>query len=94
MIRCLLSLPFVLLAVFDATCTSGAAASRELLTQYSMLMSHDAVSGEIIEDRDHVVADWTKTQSVGILGQLTAESARSITDLSSRMIPSTVITVV
>ena len=40
------------------------------LISYPMIMSHDAASGEISEDRDHVVADWTKTQSVGLVAQL------------------------
>ena len=41
-----------------------------LLTSLPLIMSHDAASGEIIEERDHVVMDWTKTQSVGLVGQL------------------------
>lgn len=40
------------------------------LISYPMIMSHDAASGEISESRDHVVADWTKTQSVGLVAQL------------------------
>eukprot|EP00600_Ochromonadales_sp_CCMP1393_P004050 CAMPEP_0174993418 /NCGR_PEP_ID=MMETSP0004_2-20121128/23062_1 /TAXON_ID=420556 /ORGANISM="Ochromonas sp., Strain CCMP1393" /LENGTH=275 /DNA_ID=CAMNT_0016247527 /DNA_START=133 /DNA_END=960 /DNA_ORIENTATION=+ len=35
-----------------------------------MIMAHDAASGEIIEERDRVVMDWTRTQSVGLVGQL------------------------
>ena len=33
-------------------------------------MSHDAASGEISPERDHVVMDWTRTQSTGLKGQL------------------------
>lgn len=40
------------------------------LISYPFIMSHDAASGEIAEDRDHVLADWTKTQSVGLVPQL------------------------
>lgn len=35
-----------------------------------MIMAHDAASGEIVEERDFVLADWTKTQDVGLVGQL------------------------
>jgi hypothetical protein len=35
-----------------------------------MIMAHDAASGEIVEDRDHVVMDWTRTQGTGLVGQL------------------------
>jgi hypothetical protein len=40
------------------------------LNQYPMIISHDAVSGEIVSDRDHVLSDWTKTQSTGLTSQL------------------------
>lgn len=41
-----------------------------LLKHYPMIMSHDAVSGELDEARDFVVTDWTRTQGVGLIGQL------------------------
>ena len=41
-----------------------------LLNHYPMIMSHDAVSGELDEVRDFVVTDWTRTQGVGLVGQL------------------------
>jgi len=41
-----------------------------LLNNYPMIMSHDAVSGEFDENRDNVVTDWTRTQGVGLIGQL------------------------
>lgn len=37
---------------------------------YPMIMAHDAATGELDEARDHVVADWARTQSVGLVGQL------------------------
>lgn len=43
-------------------------ASARMLNEYPFLMAHDAGSGYL--DRTHVVADWTKTQSVGLAGQL------------------------
>eukprot|EP01032_Pedospumella_encystans_P037454 gene37454-42422_t len=33
-------------------------------------MAHDAASGEIVEERDHVVMEWTRTQGTGLVGQL------------------------
>lgn len=33
-------------------------------------MAHDAASGEIVQERDHVVMDWTRTQGIGLVGQL------------------------
>jgi len=52
--------------------TNGASGGAEdtLLNSYPMIMSHDSASGEIVEERDHVVVDWTRTQSVGLVGQL------------------------
>ena len=44
--------------------------SCKLLTETSFLMSHDAASGELDENRDGIVEAYTKTQSVGIKGQL------------------------
>lgn len=41
-----------------------------LLRNYPLLMTHDAATGELVEDRDHIVADWAKTQSVGLGEQL------------------------
>ena len=40
------------------------------LNAFPFVTSHDAASGEIDEARDHVVADWTRTQPVGLVGQL------------------------
>lgn len=37
---------------------------------YPILMSHDSASGELDEQRDHVIADWSRTQSVGLIDQL------------------------
>lgn len=33
-------------------------------------MSHDSATGEIIEKRDNIVTDWSKTQSSGLVSQL------------------------
>ena len=44
--------------------------SSKLLNSYPMIMAHDAASGEIDPDRDHVLMDWTRTQSTGMVGQL------------------------
>eukprot|EP01039_Chlorochromonas_danica_P003989 gene3989-4364_t len=33
-------------------------------------MTHDAATGELVEKRDAIVADWSKTQSVGLVDQL------------------------
>lgn len=41
-----------------------------LLNSYPMIMSHDAATGEIDERRDHIVAEWAQTQSVGLVQQL------------------------
>eukprot|EP01031_Cornospumella_fuschlensis_P025438 gene25438-30717_t len=41
-----------------------------LLRNYPLIMTHDAATGELVEDRDHIVADWAKTQSVGLGEQL------------------------
>jgi hypothetical protein len=40
------------------------------LISYPMIMSHDSASGEIVPERDHVLADWTRTQDVGLVPQL------------------------
>jgi hypothetical protein len=48
----------------------NASQPSKLLNSYPMIMAHDAASGEIDPDRDHVVMDWTRTQSVGLVGQL------------------------
>ena len=44
--------------------------NERLLVSYPFLMSHDAATGELVEERDHIVAEWAKTQSVGLVGQL------------------------
>jgi hypothetical protein len=63
-----LTLPFLSLA-------QSLAPERKLqndytLNRYPIIMSHDAATGEIVEERDHVVDDWAKTQSVGLVEQL------------------------
>lgn len=40
------------------------------LNVFPMIMAHDAASGEIVPERDHIVSDWTKTQSSGLIDQL------------------------
>lgn len=45
-----------------------------LLKSYPMIISHDAATGELYMDRDHVVADWGRTQSTGLVGQLNCGS--------------------
>ena len=40
------------------------------LNSFPFVTSHDAASGELDESRDHVLADWTRTQTVGLIGQL------------------------
>jgi hypothetical protein len=40
------------------------------LNKFPVLMSHDAATGELDPDRDHVVDDWTRTQPVGLVAQL------------------------
>lgn len=40
----------------------------KLLNEYPIIMSHDAATGDII--RDHIVAKWAITQSIGLSGQL------------------------
>ena len=40
------------------------------LNSFPLIISHDAASGELDESRDHVLADWTRTQTVGLIGQL------------------------
>jgi hypothetical protein len=39
-----------------------------LLNEYPLIMSHDAATGYIL--RDHIVAEWAMTQSVGLAQQL------------------------
>lgn len=39
-----------------------------MLSEYAMVMSHDAATGYLT--RTHVVADWTITQGVDLIGQL------------------------
>ncbi len=43
---------------------------KTLLNSYPMIMSHDSATGEIVESRDFIVADWAKTQSSGLVDQL------------------------
>lgn len=57
-------------AVIFAATISLVASSGKKLNSYPMIMAHDAASGEIDPDRDHVVMDWTRTQSTGLVGQL------------------------
>jgi hypothetical protein len=45
-------------------------ADDKYLNSYPMIMAHDAASGEIVEERDHVLMEWTRTQSTGLVGQL------------------------
>jgi hypothetical protein len=64
----------VALAVLGLLAGSSAvkfgSSSNKLLNSYPMIMAHDAASGEIIPERDHVLIDWTRTQSTGLVGQL------------------------
>lgn len=41
-----------------------------LIIETSFLMSHDAASGELNEQRDGIIDAYTKTQSIGLIGQL------------------------
>lgn len=41
-----------------------------LLNEYAMISTHDAITGEINEKRDHIVARWTQTQHGTIIDQL------------------------
>jgi hypothetical protein len=66
-IRILASLLFIFM--FSLNCKINSAKDI-LLTQYPTIMAHDAASGEIVEERDHILSDWTKTQSGGIVSQL------------------------
>ena len=60
-----------LLSLLISTITS------KLIIETSFLMSHDAASGEIDQDRDGIVKAYTITQSVEIVGQLNC-GARSL----------------
>lgn len=40
------------------------------LNLFPMIMSHDAGTGEMVEQRDHIVADWAKTQNASLVEQL------------------------
>lgn len=42
----------------------------KLLNQYAMLATHDSATGELNEERDHILARWSNTQNVGIVDQL------------------------
>jgi hypothetical protein len=63
---------FVSLALVGSLKIIGASKVHDLtlLNSYPMIMSHDSASGEIDPDRDHVVMDWTRTQSDGLVKQL------------------------
>ena len=60
---------FLLLASLG-TLAGASTGAEKMLNSYPMIMAHDAASGEIDPDRDHVVMDWTRTQSTGLVGQL------------------------
>ena len=47
-----------------------AVSDEKLINSYPIIMAHDAASGEIVEERDHVVMEWTRTQGTGLVGQL------------------------
>jgi hypothetical protein len=70
-------LPLALIGSCLVTVTSisvstsiAASASRIPLNQYPILLSHDAATGDLDKERDHVVDDWAQTQSTGLVGQL------------------------
>ena len=46
----------------------------QMLNSYPMIMSHDAATGEIIPERDHIVADWSMTQNTSLVEQLNCGS--------------------
>lgn len=56
------------LVVAFTTSIVVAVTSDVLLNRYPIIMSHDAATGDMT--RNHVVADWAKTQSIGLPGQL------------------------
>jgi hypothetical protein len=60
----------LIVCILVITMRIASSSDGDLLTRSPFVMSHDSASGEIVEDRDHVVADWTRTQSVGLVGQL------------------------
>ncbi len=71
----------IFLAIFSITSTSASAAgiadiyrttSRDALplNLYPIIMTHDSATGELDESRDHIVADWARTQSASLVNQL------------------------
>lgn len=42
----------------------------KLLNEYAMISTHDSATGELREDRDKILADWTRTQNGIIVDQL------------------------
>lgn len=78
-----LTLLTTLLAAFATTTTSTATATTTVadiyrsstrdnlpLNLFPIIMTHDSATGELDESRDHIVADWAKTQSATLINQL------------------------
>lgn len=63
-------LTFIVALIASAKASNVETRGDLLLTQYPMILSHDSASGEISEERDFIVAKWSKTQSVGLVEQL------------------------
>lgn len=49
----------------------------KLLNQYAFIQTHDSATGELKDDRDYIVARWTRTQQGSIIDQLNC-GARSL----------------
>ncbi len=49
----------------------------KLLNQYGMIQTHDSATGELDEERDKILAKWSRTQHGGIIDQLNC-GARSL----------------
>jgi hypothetical protein len=69
-VRSLGRMLIALLVALVVLLSVAATVSGVPLNKYPVLMSHDAATGEIDADRDHVVDDWTRTQPVGLVAQL------------------------
>lgn len=58
----------MLVSLFFTQLIIAQVAQSKLLNELAILMSHDAASGYLT--RTHVVADWTNTQGIDLVGQL------------------------
>ena len=62
---------FVVLICFLFVAFSAASnGDNTLITRFPFIMSHDAATGELNPARDYIIADWAKTQSVGLVNQV------------------------